>query len=80
MFSEASSEQSCVHKWANYDEVYPSGQDNPGTSYDEGVPSANSPSTKEDEDSNVDGSDSGSDGDSSNEENVGNAKSLLDLS
>ena len=57
--------------------MYPSGQDNPGTSYDEGVPSANSPSTKEDEDSNVDGSDSGSDGDSSNEENVGNAKSPI---
>ena len=77
MFSEASSEQSCVHKWADYDEVYPSGQDDPGTSYDERVSSANSPSTKEDEDSNVDGSNSGSGGDSSNEENVGNAKSPI---
>ena len=78
MFSEASSEQSCVHKWADYDEVYPSGQNDPGTSYDERVSSANSPSTKEDEDSNVDGSNSGSGGDSSNEENVGNANPLLD--
>ena len=42
-----------------YDEVYLSDKDDPDTSYDESIPSANSPSTKEDEDSDVDGSKSG---------------------
>ena len=77
MSSEASSEQSCVREGAGYDEVYPSGQDDPNTSYDERVLSANSPSAEEDEDSDVDGLESGSRGDSNNEENVGNAKSPI---
>ena len=38
MSSEASSEQLCVHKGAGYDEVYPSGQDDPNASYIERVP------------------------------------------
>nr|POE74991.1 hypothetical protein CFP56_26568 [Quercus suber] len=62
MSSEASSEQLCVRKGTGYDEVYPSGQDNPGTSYDERVPSANSPSVEEEKDSDVDRSKSGSSG------------------
>ena len=67
MSSEASNEQSCIHKGAGYDEVYPSGQDDFGTSYDEMVLSTNSPSAEEDKDSNVDESQSGSSGDSKNE-------------
>nr|POE79266.1 hypothetical protein CFP56_15208 [Quercus suber] len=70
MSSEASSEQSCVREGAGYDEVYPSSQNNPGASYTERVPSANSPSKKEDEDLDVDGSESDTSGDSDNEENV----------
>ena len=35
--------------------MFPSGQDNPSTSYDEMVLSANSPSTEEDGDLDVDG-------------------------
>ena len=50
-----SSDQSCVHDGASYDEVYPSGQDDPGTSYDEQVPSSNSYSAEKDEDLDVDG-------------------------
>ena len=69
MSSEASSEQSCVHEGASYDEVYSSSQDDPNTSYDERVPFANSPSTEEDEDLVVDGSE----GDS-NDEDVGSAE------
>ena len=53
MSSEASSEQSCVREEAGYDEVFPSSWDNPGTSYDEKDPLANSPSTV-DEDLDVD--------------------------
>ena len=47
--SSASSEQSCVHKGTGYDEVYPLGQDEPGTSSEERVPSANSPSMEDDD-------------------------------
>ena len=50
-----SSDQSCVHDGAGYDEVYLSGQDDPGTSYDEQVPSSNSSSVEKDEDVDVDG-------------------------
>ena len=50
-----SSDQSCVHDGAGYDEVYLSGQDDPGTSYDEQVPSSNSSSMEKDEDVDVDG-------------------------
>ena len=57
--------------------MYLSGQDNPNTFYDERVSSANSPSTEEDDDSDVDGLESGSRGDSNNEENVGNANSPI---
>lgn len=77
MSSEASSEQSCVCEGAGYDEVYPFGQDDPSTSSNERVPSANSPSAEEDEDSNVDGLESGSGRDLNNEENVRNAKSPI---
>ena len=61
MSSEASSEQSCVHEGAGYDEVYPLGQDDLGASYLERVPSTNSPF---EEDSDVDGSESGTSEDS----------------
>ena len=77
MSSEASSEQSCDYKGAGYNEVYLSGQEDPGTFYDERVPSANSPSAKEDEDSNVHGSESGSSRDSNNKENIGNVESPI---
>ena len=50
-----SSNQSCVHDGAGYDEVYLSGQDDPSTSYDEQVPSSNSSSVEKDEDVDVDG-------------------------
>ena len=73
MSSEASSEQSCLRKGAGYDKVYPSGQDDPSTSYDERVPSANSPFVEEDEDLDVDGSEGDSGGDS-NGEDVDNAE------
>ena len=66
--SSASSEQSCVQEGANYDEVYPLGQDDLNTSSDERVPSANSPSTKEDDDLDVDRSES----DSNEDEDIGN--------
>ena len=52
MFS-VSNEQLCVREGASYNEVFLSGQDDPNTSYDERDPSANSPST-EDEDLDVD--------------------------
>ena len=64
MSSEASSEQSCVHKGVNYDKVFPLGQDDPSTSCDERNPSANSPSTKGDENLDVDRSE----GDSNDED------------
>jgi len=35
MSSEASSDQLCVHEGAAYNEVYPLGQDDPGTFYDD---------------------------------------------
>ena len=50
--------------------MYLSSQDDPGTSYDERVPSANSPSTEEDEDSNVDRLE----GDSNDEEDIGSVE------
>jgi len=65
--SSASSEQSCVRKRAGYDEAYPLGQDDPGTSSEERVPSANSPST-EDDDLDGDGSESDSNEDIGNDE------------
>lgn len=77
MSSEASSEQSCVRKGAGYDEVYPLGHNDPSTSYDERVPSGNSPSEEEDKDLEVDESKSGTAGDSNNEEIVENAESLI---
>ena len=70
MSCEASSEQSCVREGTGYDKVYPSGQDDLDTSYDERIPSANSPSAEEDKDLDVDGSD----GDLNNEEDIGSAK------
>jgi len=66
--SNASSEQSCVCEGVGYNEVYSLGQDDPNTSSDETVPSANSPSTKEDDDLYVDGSKS----DSKEDEDIGN--------
>ena len=74
--SSASSEQSCVHEGTSYDEVYPLGQDNPGTSSDERVPSANSPSTEEDDDLDVDGLES----DSNKDEDIGNDEPSFSLS
>ena len=70
MSSEASSKQSCVCEGAGYDEVYSLGQDDPDTSYDKRVPSANSPSMEEDENLDVDGSK----GDSNNGEYIDNAE------
>ena len=63
-----SSNQSCVHDGAGYDEVYLSGQDDPGTSYDEQVPSSNSSSVEKDEDVDVDGLDGDSNKDLVNAE------------
>ena len=54
MSSEASSEQQCVREGPGCDEVFLSGQDDPDTSYDEMVQFANLPSTKENEDLDVD--------------------------
>ena len=68
MFNEALSEQSCVCEGAGYDEVYPSGQGNPDSSYLERDSSTNSPSEEEDEDSNEDRSESYIDGVSDDEE------------
>ena len=55
MSNEASSEQSCVRDRAGYDEVFPLGQRDPGTSNDERFLSANSPSIEEDEELDMDG-------------------------
>ena len=74
--SSASSEQSCVHEGTSYVEVYPLGQDNLGTSSDERVPSANSPSTEEDDDLDVDGLES----DSNKDEDIGNDEPPFSLS
>ena len=76
MSSEVSSEQSPVRKGADYDEVYPSGQNDFGASYLEKVPSANSPSKEEEEDSDMDGSESTS-GDSNGEESIENVESPI---
>ena len=38
MSNEVSSKQSCVREGVGYDEVFSSGQDDPGTSYDERDP------------------------------------------
>ena len=65
MSSEVSSEQSCVCEGAGYDEVFPSGQVDPGTSYDERDPSANSFA---EEDNDVDDLKGGSGGDSNSSE------------
>ena len=65
--SSASSKQLYVREGAGYDEVYPLGQNDPNTSSEERVPSANSPSTEDDD---LDGNRSKSD---SNEE-IGNDK------
>ena len=70
MSCEASSKQSCVREGAGYDKVYPSGQDDPDTFYDERVPSANSPFVGEDKDLDLDGSD----GDLNDEEDIGNVE------
>ena len=69
MSSEVSSDQLCVRDGAGYDEVYMLGRDEPGTSYDERLPSSNSPSMEGDEDVDVDGSK----GDS-NDEDIVSAK------
>ena len=45
--SSASSNQSFVHDWAGYDEVYPSGQKDPDTSSEERSPFATSPSSRD---------------------------------
>ena len=50
--------------------MFPSCQDEPDTSYDERVLSANSPSVEEDEDLDVDGLE----GDSNNEEDIGSVE------
>ena len=77
MSNEASSEQSCVCKGADYDKVYQSGQKDPGTSYSKGVPSANSPSEEEDKDSDMDKSESDTNGDLDGKENVENVESPI---
>ena len=56
--------------------MYLSGQDDPGTSYDERVLPANSPSEEED-DSDVDGLEGGTSGDSNNKENEENVESPI---
>ena len=57
--SSASSNQSCVHEGADYDEVYLLGQNDPGTSSEDKDSSATSPSQDEEidksEDSHSDG-------------------------
>ena len=60
--SSAWSEQLCVLKGVGYDEVFPSGLNDPGTSSDEREPSATSPSTG-DENMDVDGLEGYSNGD-----------------
>ena len=63
--SSASSKQLYVREGAGYDEVYPLGQNDPNTSSEERVPSANSPSTEDDD---LDGNRSKSD----SNEDIGN--------
>ena len=69
--SSALSEQSCVREGAGYDEVFPSGLDNPGTSSTKREPLATSPSTG-DEDTDVEVSE----GDS-NDDYVDNGEPLI---
>ena len=59
--SSASSEQSCVHEGAGYNEVFPLGLNDPGTSSNERKPSTASPSTR-DGDTNVEGPNGDSNG------------------
>ena len=61
--SNVSSEQSCVHEGVGYNKVFPLGQGDPSTSNSKRVPSANSPFVEEDEDLDVDGSESDSNDD-----------------
>ena len=65
--SSASSKQLYVREGAGYDEVYPLGQNDPNTSSEERVSSANSPST-EDDDLDRDGLESDSNEDIGNDE------------
>ena len=65
--SSVSSEQSFFREGAGYNEVYPLGQDVPGTSFDEKVSYTNSPSMKDD-DLDIDGSESDSNEDIGNDE------------
>ena len=75
MSSEASSEQSCVHEGVRYNEVFPSGQDDPGAFHDERVPFANSSFVEEDEDLDMDESED----DSNDEEDIGSAEPPIQL-
>jgi len=68
MSSEASSDQSWVYEGAGYNEVFPSGQGDLGTSNSERVPLANSSSVGEDKDMEVDGSESDSNDDLADDE------------
>ena len=77
MSGEVLSEQSYVCEGAGYDEVYPSSQDNPSTSYSKRVLYAHSPSEDEDEDSDVDGTKNGTYEDSDGKENVENVESPI---
>ena len=47
--SSVLSNQSCVREGAGYDEVFPSGQNDPDTSSEERNPSATSPSTRDED-------------------------------
>ena len=47
-------------QWGGYDEVYPSGLNDPSTSPNDRVPSSNSPSAEGDKDMNVDESEDSS--------------------
>lgn len=65
MSSKALSEQSCVCEGAGHDEVFLSGQEDPGTSYDERDPSTNSFA---EEDKDMDDLEGGLGGDSNSSE------------
>lgn len=77
MSSKVSSKRSCVRKGAGYNKVYPLGQDDPGASYPERVPSANSPFEEEEEDLDVDRLESGTSEDLDGEENIENIESPI---
>ena len=68
MSSKALSDQSWVYEGAGYDEVFPSGQGDLGTSNSERVLLANSSSVGEDENMDVDGSESDSNDDLADDE------------